>query len=92
MTTSKKRTMKKKKSSTADFTELVHSAMRKQARGHSVGYAALELAKQWEVPVEHAHLISRAAEVHARLLRKEAPVRVTWLSGAMSALAPARRA
>ena len=62
------------------FPELVHSAMRKQARGHSVGYAALELAEQQRISVEQAHLISRAAEVHARMLKKETRrVRVTWL-------------
>jgi hypothetical protein len=33
----------KRMSSTTDFAELVHSAMRKQGRGHSVGHAALEL-------------------------------------------------
>lgn len=76
-----KKTKKMKTTRTEDFfPEFLHSAMRKQQRGHSVGYAALELAKQQEIPVEHAHLISRAAEVHARMLRKEARrVRVEWL-------------
>lgn len=69
----------KRMSSTANFAELVHSAMRKQGRGHSVGYAALELAAQTGLPLDDAHLISRAAEVHARMLRKEARrVHVTW--------------
>ena len=61
-----------------DFREFVHSAMRKQGRGHSVGYTALELAKQNGIPVDEAHLISRAAQIHARWLARGQ--RVQWLS------------
>lgn len=71
--TKKTKTTRMTTISTDDFfPEFLHSAMRKQGRGHSVGYAALELAQQQGIPVAHAHLISRAAEVHARLLKKEA--------------------
>jgi len=59
-----------------DFRELVLEAMRLQALGHSVGKAALVIAPHCKDSVE-AHLISRAAQVHARWLAREQ--RVVWL-------------
>lgn len=61
------------------FCDLVHSAARKQARGHSVGYTAVLLMRERGLKSHEAHLISRAAEVRARMLLRERGKKVLWL-------------
>jgi hypothetical protein len=52
------------------FSQLIHAAMEAQGVGHSVPFAA-SLLQVTGVPLEEAHLISRAAEVYRKILERE---------------------
>jgi hypothetical protein len=52
------------------FKQLVYAAMEAQSMGHSVPFAT-SLVQVTGVPLEQAHLISRAAEVYRKILDRE---------------------
>lgn len=61
-----------------EFRDLVHEGIRIQLRGHDVAGTAQRLLKHCS-SLEEAHLLARAAEVHARWLRRESSLgKVQW--------------